>query len=326
MQGLTRTSGEGLSILWVGREPTAPLRRALREVALALTTVGSIGGARPLIESFVYDLVVVAAPSGSPAASVRAACAAITRAWVVAVASDPEHIAEAVAAGAHDVSPHDDAATLCRWLVSCARAAVSGCDRPAALEALAGRASSLVRRVATLARDNQALRELSSQDGLTGLVSPRGLDVQLQRAVTHGGRYGHPVSMLVCDVDGLARVNEELGRPEGDATLQRMARILSGNIRGCDVAGRRGDDEFAVVLPSTPARHALRVAERIRTSAERELGGTASRVTVSVGIAAFEPAEPPGDRGPGIDGLLEAAYRALRLAKRRGKNRVESSL
>lgn len=323
--GDTPPAGQGLALLWIGPEPPVELRRAIREVGLRLACVPTIDEAQPRIAAFVHDVVVVSSPGASPAQTVRAARAAIQTAWVVAIADDPEHVAEAVAAGAHDAAMRSGARSLCRWLVSSARAAVSGCERAAALEALAARAGSLVRRVAALGRENRALRDLSSQDGLTGLASRQGLDVQLQRAVTSGGRYGHPVSMILCDVDGLGRVNEQRGRPEGDATLRRLASILSGNIRGCDVAARRGDDEFAVILPSTPAEHAVRVAERIRTRAERELGGPAHRVTVSVGIAAFDPDAAPTAEAPGIDGLLEAAYRALRLAKRKGKNRIESA-
>lgn len=325
MQGERPPAGEGLTILWIGPGPGAELRRALREVGLGLAQAASVREALPRVAAFVHDVVVVATPGAQLGESVREACAAVTHAWVVALVEDPEHLAEAVAAGAHDVASRAAAPVLCRWLVSCARAAVSGCDRPAALEALAARTSALARRVAALGQENRALRELSSQDGLTGLTSRQGLDAQLQRAVKSGGRYGHPVSMILCDVDGLARVNEEQGRPEGDATLRRMAGILAANIRGCDLAARRGDDEFAVVLPSTPAAQAVQVAERIRTRAERELGGAARRVTVSVGVAAFEPTAASREQGPGIDALLEAAYRALQLAKRKGKNRIESA-
>lgn len=325
MTGDTPPGGTGLALLWIGPEPPGELRRAIREVGLRLACVPAPLEARARLAAFVHDVVVVSTPGESPAAVVREALAMVASAWVVAIVDDADHVAEAAAAGAHDVAVRTSARPIGRWLVSCARAAVSGCERPAAIEALAARASSLARRVEALGRENKALRDLSSQDGLTGLASRQGLDVQLRRAVTSGGRYGHPVSMLLCDVDGLGRVNEKLGRPEGDATLRRLAGILAGNIRGCDVAARRGDDEFAVVLPWTPAEHAVRVAERIRMRAERELGGAQHRVTVSLGIAAFDPGGTKDAPLPDMDGLLEAAYRALRLAKRKGKNRIESA-
>lgn len=121
VQGDTPPAGQGLTVLWIGPEPSAELRRELREAGLRLARAASMEDAQPRIGAFVHDVVVVSTPGASPADVVREASTAIAQAWVVAIVDDAGQISDAVAAGAHDVAVRAVTPSLCRWLVSCAR-------------------------------------------------------------------------------------------------------------------------------------------------------------------------------------------------------------
>jgi len=106
--------------------------------------------------------------------------------------------------------------------------------------------------------------------------------------------------------------------------LRAVAGVVKAQLRGYDIAGRFGGEEFAVVLPHTQADQARRIAERLRTAvaaadvgaSETSLCRTRVRVTVSVGVACL------ADTGPGLQALLAAADTALYDAKAAGRNRV----
>jgi diguanylate cyclase (GGDEF)-like protein len=205
---------------------------------------------------------------------------------------------------------------------------------------------------AAAALANAALyRKLERQaitDGLTGLYNHRYFYERLNQEIARAQRYGLPMSLLMIDIDDFKLFNDRFGHPVGDLVLTKVGCILAGDIRaGIDLAARYGGEEFAVVLPNTArdgaqvvgmrlARQlselpsgqapppnedgALDVGERIRvTVAGTLLPGVDddTRITVSIGVACF----PGAAGGPGE--LVRNADKALYLAKRLGKNRVE---
>ncbi|HEX9306060.1 MAG TPA: GGDEF domain-containing protein [Anaeromyxobacter sp.] len=174
------------------------------------------------------------------------------------------------------------------------------------------------------ARYQMKLAEGALQDPLTGLYNRRHLDERLASELAGAQRHGRPVSLLMIDIDHFKAVNDAHGHLAGDEALKMVAFVLRGAVRKEDVLARYGGEEFVVIARETAFEGARALAERIRRAVERshcswqgrELGLTVSiGVTVSVGLTEFLPGRSERE-------VLEAADRALYLAKQQGRNRV----
>ncbi len=159
-------------------------------------------------------------------------------------------------------------------------------------------------REAELRRTNAQLAELSLRDPLTQLYNRRHLLACMERELARARR-GHALALVMLDLDGFKRVNDERGHLEGDEVLRRIAQALESSVRFSDVAGRYGGDEFALLLPDTDPEAASRVGERL-VLAVREAGRD-NNVTASVGIAIAEGSDSVGSLQSRAD---QAAYRA----------------
>ena len=111
----------------------------------------------------------------------------------------------------------------------------------------------------------EEVRRLAFTDALTGLANRRAIDARLDSALEAHRRDGTVVSLVVCDVNGLKRVNDEKGHEVGDRLLERFANQLSlcGALLPGSVAGRLGGDEFCLVAEGSPADEVVRVAEEL---------------------------------------------------------------
>ena len=188
--------------------------------------------------------------------------------------------------------------------------------------------AELVSRVGAAALTGALRRELRARqqeaddllrvDPLTGLASRRSVEEHLEMLASSARRLRTPFSVLVVDVDRIERVNRDYGRPAGDAVLRSVAQTISSGLRGEDVAGRRGGDQFLVVLPHTSLDGGWRLGDRIRQAvADRPVVLDDQRdvvVTVSVGCS-----EGYGD-DPG--GQVRRAQVALWEAKSSGRNKA----
>ncbi|HEX2199317.1 MAG TPA: GGDEF domain-containing protein [Burkholderiales bacterium] len=112
----------------------------------------------------------------------------------------------------------------------------------------------------------QRAKLLSETDELTGLFNTRGFAIAANRLFGQALRYGRPVSVLMIDSDNLKRVNDAYGHDAGNRLLRQLAEAIQAELRFTDVPARYGGDEFIVLLPETPAKGALDVAERIRNA------------------------------------------------------------
>lgn len=174
-----------------------------------------------------------------------------------------------------------------------------------------------------LAAQARELRDLSNHDALTGLANRRLFDVVLQDYWHLAGRHGTPLTLLLADIDYFKNYNDRLGHPAGDAVLTRFGSILrSAMVRQSDLCCRYGGEEFALLLPSTDAEGGAEVASRIHAALlEARIphpdSRTGSCVTVSVGIATFDPAREP-QLLPGQ--LIANADKALYACKAGGRN------
>ena len=164
-----------------------------------------------------------------------------------------------------------------------------------------------------------ATRTAATVDTLTGLANRRGIARAFEEAMSHA-RGGGRCAVLLLDVDHFKSINDLLGHPAGDRVLARIGRIIADNVRGVDVAGRFGGEEFIVLLRDASRERALQIAERLRGAIEA--GGLdyadGKPVTVSVGVAYARPTDQTGD-------VVERADRALYRAKNAGRNRVVES-
>ncbi len=110
--------------------------------------------------------------------------------------------------------------------------------------------------VEVLRRLRDRLASLSVTDPLTGALNVRGVRDEAQRLVRRGQRYGKPLSVVVIDLDDLREVNNTYGHAAGDFVLESVCDHWRANLRGNDVLGRTGGDEFVMLLPDTTAERA----------------------------------------------------------------------
>lgn len=193
--------------------------------------------------------------------------------------------------------------------------AVSGTDEIAAL-------GSYVNRVIVVVREQMVtLRNASLTDGLTQIANRRSFDNHLAVATKRAARGGHPVVLLLFDVDWFKKYNDRYGHPAGDAALRLVAQcLLTAARRSGDLAARVGGEEFALLLENTdsldPSACAANVLQHVVDAAIAHQDGTHIGVlTLSCGLAVSR-------EGESDESLYQRADQALYLAKRQGRNRV----
>jgi diguanylate cyclase (GGDEF)-like protein len=187
------------------------------------------------------------------------------------------------------------------------RRVVSMLERFASHTALALRNASLV----------EQLQRMAATDGLTGVANRRSFDAALDKELARANRLSEPVSLLMVDIDSFKRLNDVHGHQVGDDVLRDIAAALSAACRTYETVARYGGEEFAVILPACPEQESLRLAERLREAVAS--ASTEVPVTASVGVATFP------DHAGHARALVNAADRALYVAKRSGRNRVSQA-
>lgn len=181
------------------------------------------------------------------------------------------------------------------------------------------REASILEKFAEIVLEQLDLRQIASQDALTGALSRRAFTAEAEKEFVRAHRYERPSALVMLDVDRFKDLNARHGYPAGDAVLVAIANAVMSNMRKTDIFGRIGGEEFALMLPETDADAARDAAERIRSAIESTIVDTGRgdvRATVSLGVAPM-PARPVG-----VAGWLSEAEIALYEAKRLGRNRV----
>lgn len=166
----------------------------------------------------------------------------------------------------------------------------------------------------------EALRRLATRDQLTGLLNRREFERILPDEEERARRFGHPLALVMFDIDHFKLVNDTHGHPAGDVVLREVARRVAAEVRTVDRVVRFGGEELVLILVQTDRPGALNVARRVCAMVARKpigVGESVSlHVTVSAGVGVF-----PDDADSGL-ALLNAADRALYAAKARGRNRA----
>lgn len=158
-------------------------------------------------------------------------------------------------------------------------------------------------------------------DKLTGLLNRGSLEKEALKELRKARGSSGYVSILFCDMDGLKRVNDEMGHDMGDKVLRAAAQGFKKALRSNDRIGRYGGDEFIVALPNLTRESAFPIADALIAAAEglNETLPEPVHIGLSVGLATY-----PFD-AEDYPTLVKIADQAMYLAKRAGGNRVRTS-
>jgi len=178
----------------------------------------------------------------------------------------------------------------------------------------------IVRLVHEAEDARRGAQALAWNDELTGLLSRRRFAELARRELDIGHRSGRRPCAVLIDLDDFKRINDAHGHGVGDAVLRALAGCVQRGLRGTDLAGRWGGEEFALMLPDTPAEAALDVMHRLRAALrdQRVSVGAGAQVgcTASIGVAVWAG---PAERFEELFGRADAAMYAAKAA---GKDRV----
>lgn len=174
------------------------------------------------------------------------------------------------------------------------------------------------------AQMHEQMKRLAMTDAVTGLFNRRVFEDTLRIEIERAARHSDPLSLLIFDVDSFKQYNDAYGHPAGDERLRAIANLAKSALRNYDVAARYGGDEFAVILPNTNHKGALRFAKRLLAAAQKSAPQSAARTsaagyTLSIGCATFP------EHGTNYLALLHSADHAELIAKRAGKNQIVSA-
>ncbi len=184
---------------------------------------------------------------------------------------------------------------------------------------------------------NARLETLATTDPLTGLPNHRALAAALETELDRAYRYGRPFGVLFLDIDHFKAINDTGGHATGDAALQQFAALVRERLRGTDIVGRWGGEEFVALLPETDEAGALAAAEEVCVTVAKTVFaiGGGLRMTCSIGVASSQaerPSQRQGSEGTDIKGpgersqaLVAAADQAMYAAKRLGRNQVRAA-
>lgn len=178
---------------------------------------------------------------------------------------------------------------------------------------------SVIHDVTQRIRLEQDMKRMATTDALTGASNRHQFFSQGTREVARAKRYDNPLAVIMLDIDYFKSINDSYGHHAGDMVLKAFAETARSALRACDIFGRLGGEEFAVILPQTGLDEGLEVAERLRAA----FAALSVRVdeedisfTVSLGVTRVR------DRDRDIEEVLNRADEALYKAKRMGRNRV----
>jgi len=161
-------------------------------------------------------------------------------------------------------------------------------------------------------------------DSLTGLPNRRAFEKKLEEEFDRARRYGHPVSVLILDVDDFKRINDTYGHHLGDNVLRKIAENLQTRTRRSDYPARYGGDEFVLILPEDNMKSAYQAADKLRLQIKEfdfRTSTGAFSITVSIGVSSTSE-KSYSDCCP----LVQEADQALYLAKTNGKDQVQTAL
>jgi diguanylate cyclase (GGDEF)-like protein len=167
----------------------------------------------------------------------------------------------------------------------------------------------------------QRERDFATTDPLTGLANRAAFEEKVATILEDSRRENIPISLLVGDIDNFKSVNDTWGHGAGDKVIAKFGSLIENRIRGNDLAGRIGGEEFCALIWNCSEAGAISLANRLRLGfANAHIAGFSSDqgFTASFGVAEFRS-------GEAYEQAFRRADQALYEAKRAGRNRVEGS-
>jgi len=168
-------------------------------------------------------------------------------------------------------------------------------------------------------------KQNSVTDPLTGLYNLKFVRKRLNEELSRSIRYNLPLTVIIASLDNFTAANNNDHQVHTDKIVTETARILNASLRDIDLVGRFGEKEFCIILPSTPIKDSVYVAERIKSAIKKELTRSCDfsdheSMTTSIGIASFP------ENGASSDDMITAARAALSRAEAEGGNRICCSM
>ncbi|MCK5546091.1 MAG: GGDEF domain-containing protein [Rhodospirillaceae bacterium] len=173
--------------------------------------------------------------------------------------------------------------------------------------------------IMTTNRLQEELRYKAMIDPLTEIFNRRAFFSAAEPAVSRAERFGTPISVLVMDLDNFKNVNDTFGHATGDKVLCHFVDLAQASLRGADILGRFGGEEFIALLPDTDAEQAVQIADRLRKSMSKSVvkhNDESIHTTVSIGVTVCVK------HPTSLEDMVKSADEALYEAKNLGRNRV----
>ena len=166
-----------------------------------------------------------------------------------------------------------------------------------------------------LKKKNEELHRLSGTDPLTGFFNRRAMEKFITEEMYRNKRFGHPVSILMMDLDDFKKINDTFGHSTGDLVLKEVAEMVRANIRVTDRVSRWGGEEFLILSANTGLNGMIFMGEKIRKKIMNLKVDGVKTITVSIGVSEYEKHED-------FSAWCDRADKALYNAKMNGRNRV----
>ena len=169
----------------------------------------------------------------------------------------------------------------------------------------------------TIRKQRDMLAQMAITDELTNLYNRRYFLHHAEIEIQRYKRYGHPIHLMIIDIDDFKIINDTYGHDAGDEVLRKLATVFNDSIRSIDIVCRIGGDEFCIIVPEIDTQGVLEVAERILVETEKLTISNIEKVkiTISIGISKFR------NTMNDVDDWRKHADIELYQAKAKGKNK-----
>ncbi len=162
---------------------------------------------------------------------------------------------------------------------------------------------------------HQEVERIATIDNLTGIYNRHKFEELFTLESERSRRFGHPLSMILIDIDHFKLVNDMYGHDIGDRVLKHLAQIVQENIRKIDIFARWGGEEFLVLSPNTDFESIQSLAEKLRVAVANATFPEIQHITISLGLSVFEKEDTFSE-------LFKRADKGLYEAKENGRNRI----
>ena len=182
--------------------------------------------------------------------------------------------------------------------------------------------------VIVINRYHRSLIRAATRDHVTGAYNRQAFESMATEAITTAVRSGHPLSVVLFDLDDFKRYNDTHGHNAGDAALREVVSVATTVVRRSDVVGRWGGDEFLLLLPACEATAASRIARTLASavrSDDTQAAAMPAGISISTGVAELRRTDRMADLVARADEDMYRSRRVARAASQRPAPRASST-